>query len=103
MRERTAATRTGDVAANTRHDTEPTLNRRSRHPSPITPMRSLQGTELRSAALELEVSALLRFNRLRDQIDGMNVASEEQFTNVYGARARSPVGRGGCRTGGFSR
>jgi hypothetical protein len=35
----------------------------------------------------LEVSALLRLNRLRDRIDSMNVASEEQFTNVYGACA----------------
>lgn len=35
----------------------------------------------------LEVSALLRLNRLRDRIDRMNMASEEQFTNVYGARA----------------
>jgi len=35
----------------------------------------------------LEVSALLRLNRLRDRIDSMNVASAEQFTNIYGARA----------------
>ena len=35
----------------------------------------------------LEVSALLRLNRLRDRIDSMNVASEEQLTNVYGVRA----------------
>ena len=35
----------------------------------------------------LEVGALLRLNRLRDRIDSKNVASEEQFTNVYGARA----------------
>jgi hypothetical protein len=34
-----------------------------------------------------EVGALCRLNRLRDRIDGMNVATEEQFTNVYGARA----------------
>jgi hypothetical protein len=35
----------------------------------------------------IEVGALLRLNRLRDRIDSKNVASEEQFTNVYGARA----------------
>lgn len=35
----------------------------------------------------LEVGALLRHNHLRDRIDSKNVASEEQFTNVYGARA----------------
>ena len=34
-----------------------------------------------------EVGALCRLNRLRDRINGQNVASEEQFTNVYGARA----------------
>ncbi|HEY6176057.1 MAG TPA: hypothetical protein VIX73_16500 [Kofleriaceae bacterium] len=34
-----------------------------------------------------EIGGLLRLNRLRDRIDRMNVASEEQFTNVYGARA----------------
>jgi hypothetical protein len=34
----------------------------------------------------LEVGALLRLNRLRDRIDNMNVASEEQRTNVYGVR-----------------
>ena len=34
-----------------------------------------------------EASALLRVNRLRDSIDRMNVASEEQHTNMYGARA----------------
>jgi len=35
----------------------------------------------------LEVSALLRLNRLRGRIDSMTPAIEEQFTNVYGARA----------------
>jgi hypothetical protein len=35
----------------------------------------------------LEVGALLRLDRLRDQIDRMNVASEEQRTNRYGVRA----------------
>jgi hypothetical protein len=44
------------------------------------PRRALDGATL-------EASALLRINRLRDQIDGMNVASQERFTNVYGARA----------------
>jgi|GEM_PF-6798553 len=34
----------------------------------------------------LEIGALLRLNRLRDRIDRMNVASEEQHTNVYGVR-----------------
>jgi hypothetical protein len=34
----------------------------------------------------LEAGALLRLNRLRDRIDSKNVASEEQFTNVYGVR-----------------
>jgi hypothetical protein len=44
------------------------------------PRRALDGATL-------EASALLRINRLRDQIDEMNVASQERFTNVYGARA----------------
>jgi len=43
------------------------------------PRRVLDGASL-------EVGALCRLNRLRDRIDGMNVANEEQFTNVYGAR-----------------
>lgn len=34
----------------------------------------------------LEIAALLRLNRLRDQIDDRNVADVEQFTNVYSAR-----------------
>lgn len=34
-----------------------------------------------------ELGALLRLNRLRDQIDDHNVAAIEQFTNVYSVRA----------------
>jgi hypothetical protein len=34
----------------------------------------------------VEVGALCRLNRLRSQIDSANMASEEQFTNVYSSR-----------------
>jgi|SRR6185503_11039125 hypothetical protein len=43
------------------------------------PRRVLDGASV-------ELGALCRLNHLRDRIDGMNVAHEEQFTNVYGAR-----------------